>query len=103
MAGPKLGKKVGSKLGKPPTKKKQKEEPLPPKPLEKEDLFSDDEGTDRDFEEDDGGSGDEEQREMNSDSDMSSDMDDPFAADILANDDAGTVLVRWYSSFSHPP
>lgn len=90
MAG-KLGKKVGSKLGKPPTKKKQKKEPLPPKPLEKEDLFSDSEGTDGDFEED-GGSGDEEQQEMNSDSDMSSDLDDPFAADILASGDAGTVF-----------
>ncbi|XP_009760189.1 26S rRNA (cytosine-C(5))-methyltransferase NOP2B-like [Nicotiana sylvestris] len=89
MAGPKLGKKAGSKLGKPPTKKKQKKEPLPPKPLEKEDLFiSDGEGTDGDFEEDDGGFGDEEQQEMNSDSDMSSDLDDPFAADILASGDA---------------
>ncbi|XP_060187887.1 26S rRNA (cytosine-C(5))-methyltransferase NOP2B-like [Lycium barbarum] len=88
MAGPKLGKKAGSKLGKPPTKKKQKKEPLPPKPVEKEDLFSDGEGTDGDFEGEDGDIGDEEQQEMNSDSDMSSDVDDPFAADILASGDA---------------
>ncbi|KAJ8545610.1 hypothetical protein K7X08_018193 [Anisodus acutangulus] len=76
MAGPKLGKKaVGSKLGKAHTKKKE------PKPLEKEQLFSDSEGTDGVF-------GDKEEQEMNSDSDMSSDVDDPFSADILATGDA---------------
>ncbi|KAH0697190.1 hypothetical protein KY289_014672 [Solanum tuberosum] len=81
MAGPKLGKKSGSKLGKLPAKKKQKKEPLPAKPLEKEELFSDSEGTDGDFQEDD-------EQEINSDSEMSSDIDDPFAADILGSGDA---------------
>lgn len=62
MAGPKLGKIAG---GKPPTKKKQKKEPLPPKPLENEDLSCDAEGTDGYFEEGDGGFRDAEQQEMN--------------------------------------
>ncbi|PHT90669.1 25S rRNA (cytosine-C(5))-methyltransferase nop2 [Capsicum annuum] len=79
MAGPKLS---GKKLGKTPTKKKQKKEALPPKQVEKEELFSDSEGTDEDFQEKN------DDKEVNSDSDMSSDVDDdPFAADILAADD----------------
>ncbi|KAM3362503.1 26S rRNA (cytosine-C(5))-methyltransferase NOP2B [Capsicum galapagoense] len=79
MAGPKLS---GKKLGKIPTKKKQKKEALPPKQVEKEELFSDSEGTDEDFQEKN------DDKEVNSDSDMSSDVDDdPFAADILAADD----------------
>ncbi|KAK4361025.1 hypothetical protein RND71_019977 [Anisodus tanguticus] len=90
MAGPKLGKKGGARLGKPSTKKKQKKESLaPPKPVEKEELFSDSEGTDGKFQEDDdGGFSDNQEHEMNSDSDVSSDVDDPFAADILATGDA---------------
>lgn len=84
MAGPKLS---GKKLGKTPTKKKQKKEALPPKQVEKEELFSDSEGTDEDFQEKN------DDKEVNSDSDMSSDVDDdPFAADILAADDDGTLL-----------
>ncbi|CAN4083920.1 unnamed protein product [Withania somnifera] len=70
------GKKSGSKLGKPPTNKKQKREP---KPLEKEQLFSDTEVTDGDF---------QEEEDINSDSDVFSDVDDPFATDILATSNA---------------
>ncbi|XP_051135109.1 26S rRNA (cytosine-C(5))-methyltransferase NOP2B-like [Andrographis paniculata] len=88
MAGPKLGKKKGGRAATIPPRKKQKAEFSLEKESEKEDLFSDSDVTD---EPENFGESDGEEPEKDSDSDMSSEDDDPFADDILKgnSDDGG--------------
>ncbi|CAA3005130.1 25S rRNA (cytosine-C(5))-methyltransferase nop2-like [Olea europaea subsp. europaea] len=82
MAGPRN--KTKTKSQNPPPRKKPKKVLLAKEP-EKEDLFSDSDGINEEVEE--RVESDEEEQKFNSDLDMSSDGDDPFADDILKGSD----------------
>ncbi|KAI3466405.1 hypothetical protein Pfo_023068 [Paulownia fortunei] len=84
MAGPKLSKKKGARALNPPPRKKQKAVFTVEKELEKEDLLSDSDGTDEPEKLEES---DEEEQEVDSNSEISSDGDDPFANDILQGSD----------------
>ncbi|KAL1555138.1 26S rRNA (cytosine-C(5))-methyltransferase nop2b [Salvia divinorum] len=84
MAGPKLNKKKGGRAVNPPSKKKQKALPTLEKKSKKEEIISDSDGSEElEMLE----NSDEEDQEMDSHSDMSSDGDDVYANDILQGSD----------------
>lgn len=95
MAGPKFNKKTkGARApNHPPRKKLKADFPLAKEPR-KEDLRGDSDGMDEEPEKlQESG---EEEQEMVTDSDMSSEGDDPFADDILqGNDEEGNGISKW--------
>ncbi|KAK6154484.1 hypothetical protein DH2020_008732 [Rehmannia glutinosa] len=84
MAGPVLNKKKGARALNPPPRKKQKAVFAVQKEVEKEELLSDSDVTDEPEKLEES---DEEEQGMDSESEMSSDADDPFANDILQGSD----------------
>uniref|UniRef100_A0A5B6Z4E2 SAM-dependent MTase RsmB/NOP-type domain-containing protein n=1 Tax=Davidia involucrata TaxID=16924 RepID=A0A5B6Z4E2_DAVIN len=87
MAATALGKKKGTKSQKPPPRKKQKKESLSFKHPKKDDILSDSDSTDEEVKEH--GGFDEEEQEVDSGSEMSSDGDNPFTDDFLQGSDDG--------------